>query len=92
MDIEILLPINKKVEDSVQYTYKEKLKIVNAIVAKHRGNAAELQNTCNELNQYIVEHQLIPITAGYNVTRKVNPANPQDTEIDVYVGISPNIL
>lgn len=92
MDIEILLPIDRKIENSDKYIYKEKVKIVNALVAKHHGNPAELQNTCNELNQYIMENRLTPITVGYNVTRKVNPADIQDTEIDVYVGISPNIL
>lgn len=92
MDIEILLPIDRKIENSDKYIYKEKIKIVNALVGKHHGNPAELQNTCNELNQYIMENRLTPITVGYNVIRKVNPANIQDTEIDVYVGISPNIL
>jgi effector-binding domain-containing protein len=92
LDIEILLPIDKKIENFDKYIYKDRIKIVNALVAKHHGNPAALQNTCNELNQYILEKQLTPITAGYNVTRKINPANIQDTEVDVYVGISPNIL
>lgn len=47
---------------------------------------------CNQLNQYIVEHKLWPITAGYNVTKKTDMLNPENTEMDVYVGISPNIL
>ena len=51
-----------------------------------------LQNTCNELNQYIVQNKLMPITVGYNVTKKIDPVNIIKTEIDVYVGISPNIL
>lgn len=33
-----------------------------------------------------------PITVGYNVTKKMDMLNPENTEIDVYVGISPNIL
>ena len=39
-----------------------------------------------------MEHNLQPITVGYNVTKKMDMLNPENTEIDVYVGISPNIL
>ena len=46
----------------------------------------------SQLNQYIMEHKLQPITVGYNVTKKTDMLNPENTEIDVYVGISPNIL
>ena len=38
------------------------------------------------------KHSLQPITVGYNVTNKTEMLNPENTEIDVYVGISPNIL
>ena len=65
---------------------------MNAVVASYRGNPMGLQNACNELNQYIMENKLQPITVGYNVTKKVDPLNIDNTEIDVYVGISPNIL
>ena len=33
-----------------------------------------------------------PITSGYNVTRKLDLLNPKNTEVDVFVGINPNIL
>lgn len=92
MEIEILLPIDRKISSTIEFCYKEKIKIVNALVAKHKGNPMKFQNTCNELNQYIAENKLVPITAGYNVTKKTNPIDIEDTEIDVYVGISPNIL
>lgn len=52
----------------------------------------KVQDTCNELNQYMMDNQLMPITAGYNVTRNVDPINIENTEIDVYVGINPNIV
>ncbi len=39
-----------------------------------------------------MEHKLQPITIGYNVTKKIDMSNSENTEIDVYVGISPNIL
>lgn len=83
MEIEILLPIDRKISSTIEFCYKEKIKIVNALVAKHKGNPMKFQNTCNELNQYIAENKLVPITAGYNVTKKTNPIDIEDTEIGV---------
>lgn len=93
-DIEILLPVNKNpgIRNIGKYIFKDKIKIVNAVVAKHKGSLSKLQDTCRQLNQYILDKGLIPITAGYNVTNKINPVNEDSTEVDVYVGISPNIL
>ena len=61
-------------------------------MTKHVGNPAGVQEAGNQLNQYIVEHELQPIIVGYNVTKKTDMLSPENTEIDVYVGISPNIL
>lgn len=92
VEIEILLPINQKMECVGDYKFKEKIRITNAALLSYKGNPAGLQNACNELNQYMVENQLQPITVGYNITKNIDPNNIEDTEIDVYVGISPNIL
>lgn len=92
LDVEILQPIDRNTGNIGDYRFKEKIKIVNAVVASYKGNPIGLQGVCNELNQYIIEKQLQPITVGYNVTKYINPINIEDTEIDVYVGISPNIL
>ena len=92
MDIELLSPVDRSINDIKKYRYKEQLKIVNAVVAKHYGNPRCLQQTCNELNQYIEEHELTPITVGYSVPQKVDATGIENSIIHVYVGISPNIL
>lgn len=92
MDLELLIPVDKVMEDTEGYKFKEKLNIVNAAKLSYKGHPNGLQNACNELNQYIVNNKLHPITVGYNITRHAELANPDNTEIDVYVGISPNIL
>lgn len=58
----------------------------------YKGNPIELQNACNELNQYIEKNKLQAITVGYNVTQYINPINIEDTVSNIYVGINPNIL
>ena len=92
IDIELLMPIEKSIDSTDKFVFKKQIKIVNAVVASYKGHPMGLQDTCNQLNQYMVEHTLQPITVGYNVTKKMDMLNPNNTEIDVYVGISPNIL
>ena len=92
VDVELLMPIDMIINSKDKFVFKNQIKIVNAVVAAYKGHPIGLQDTCNQLNQYIMEHKLQPVTVGYNVTKKTDMLNPENTEIDVYVGINPNIL
>lgn len=92
IDVEILLPIDKNIGSISNYVFKNKIQIVNAVVASYKGHPTGLQEACNQLSQYIMKHRLQSITTGYNVTKKMDMLNPENTEINIYVGISPNIL
>ena len=92
IDIELLMPIDRSIDSTDKFVFKNQIKIVNAVVACYKGHPMGLQEACNQVNQYIVEHKLQPITVGYNVTKKPDMLSPENTEIDVYVGIIPNIL
>lgn len=94
MDVEILIPLNKEIQVPGGYAWKSRFLLTNAVKLHHVGHPSALQNSVNELNTYISEHHLVPITSGYNVTVK-EPKTPLEMdamEIDVYVGISPNML
>ena len=92
IDIELLMQIDMSIDSTDKFVCKSQIKIINAVVAAYKGHPIGLQDACNQLNQYIMEHKLQPITVGYNVTKKTDILNLENTEIDVYVGISPNIL
>ena len=92
IDVELIMPIDMSMDSTDKFVFKDQIKIVNAVVVAYKGHPIGLQEACNQLNQYIVEHKLQPITVGYNVTKKTDMLSLQNTEIDVYVGISPNIL
>lgn len=94
MDIEILIPLDREVKLPLGYTWKPHFLLTNALMIQHIGNPASLQSTIDELNAYILEHQLTPISTGYNVTVKAarTPLEIDSMEVDVYVGISPNLL
>ena len=92
LDTELLIPLDKPVPCMDRYVFKDKFKIVNAVEAQYKGHPAGLQGACNELNGYISNKKMQPITVGYNVTRHMDPIHIENTEVSVYVGVSPNIL
>lgn len=94
LDMEILVPIDKPAKLSGKYKLKDVFHLMNTVYARHEGNPNTLQNTYNELNQYISEKGLQPITAAYNVNVvDLNPGQSMDEMIvDVYIGVNPSIL
>ena len=94
MDIEILVPLDRKVELPLEYTFKPIIKLVNALCARHVGHPGLLSNTIDKLNKYIVNNNKQVITPTYNVTIKdaMSEQEINDMIIDVYVGCNPCIL
>lgn len=87
LDVEILFPVNSRIPCSEMFMLKEKIKIVNALHVRE-SNIANLNNTMNQINEYILDNKLQPITTAYLVQIK------QDNNIvtDIYIGINPNII
>lgn len=94
MDVEIMCPLDKPIAVSAPYVLKPVFRLRNAVKIRHTGNPALMQNTANELMAYLKDNGLMPITASYNVTVQ-EPTSPTDIEnliVDMYVGVSDNIL
>lgn len=92
VDIELLIPIDKPIQSNGRYIYKEQLKLTNALMADYKGNPTMLSEAGNALNDYMVKNKLQPITVGYNVSKNIDVLDPDSAEIEIYVGINPNIL
>jgi effector-binding domain-containing protein len=94
LDMEFLVPMDKKVNLPNEYKLKERFYLVNAIYTRHTGHPNLLKDTYNGLMDYIQKNNLQQITPAYNV--QVNElSNGQGIEqliIDIYIGINPNIL
>jgi len=90
-DTELLMPVDGKTSDNEEIIWKDRLFITNAVLLKYAGSPAMFQNACNELNTYIEEKGYTPITAGYTVTKGVDQLSGT-MEMEVYVGLSPNVL
>ncbi len=94
MDMEILVPIDKKISTSTEYKFKDIFHIKHAIHAKHVGSPSTLHNTYNDLFSYIKENNLQQITTAYNVyIKNIHSKLPEDNlNIDVFIGINPSVL
>ncbi|MBM7615048.1 DUF5085 family protein [Alkaliphilus hydrothermalis] len=66
LDMEILVPINKKIGNIGGYKTKDIFHLVNAIYARHHGNPNLLQNVYQEMIGYMQRNNLQQITPGYN--------------------------
>lgn len=87
MEVEFLLPVSYRIPVEGPYIFKSKLKLSNALYAKVT-DLTKLQDTLNQVNQYILDNKMQPITSAYLVQTK------QDNKpsIEVYIGINPNSL
>ncbi|HOA80565.1 MAG TPA: AraC family transcriptional regulator [Defluviitaleaceae bacterium] len=93
-DMEILVPMDRKVDLPSDYNFKQLFKIVNAVYVRHEGNPAFLQKVYDEMLLYITKNSLQQITPAYNVTVKdlLPGMSADELVIDVYIGVSENIL
>lgn len=94
IDIEILCPVDKICRLPQEYTFKPIFRLLNAVKITHKGNPANLQATANLLISYINENKLTPITSMYNVTvcEPKSPADIDNMVVDMYIGVTENIL
>ena len=84
---EFLVPVNREFRLNENYSFKERVMLVNAARLRHYGSFGTIRKSLAELNDYIEKNSLTPITAPYIVER-----DPSDNAYDIYIGISENIV
>lgn len=87
LEVEALLPVNYRIPVAEPYSYKNKIKIVNALYMKI-DDVAKLQAALEYVNQYILEQRILPITSAY----LVQTAQEGKPCTEIYIGINPNSL
>lgn len=84
---EFIIPVDKEFESTDDYEFKKRIKLVNAVRLRHYDSFCSIQKSLVELNSYISQNNLLPITSPYIVER-----TDSDRVYDVYIGISENIV
>ncbi len=86
--------MDKKFDLQSEYTFKPFFHIVNAVYTRHTGNPSTLQNKYNKILAFILQNNLQQIATGYNVQANdlLPGMTPDDMIVNMYIGVSPNIL
>lgn len=83
---EFLVPVDKQFESTDEYKFKKRLRLVNAVCLIHYGGFGGIQKSLEELESYISQNKLSPVTSPYMVE-----CSKSDNAYDIYIGISENI-
>ncbi|WP_072901684.1 hypothetical protein [Hathewaya proteolytica] len=70
MDVEILVPIDHEFNETEEYKFKPEIQLMNCLKDSYKGNPQGFNNAVMEIQKYIAENKLIPITSMYIVTLK----------------------
>jgi effector-binding domain-containing protein len=93
-DIEILVQMNKTIKLPLNYKFKPKFVLKNAVYSRHIGHPDLLKNVYKEMANFIVQNGLQQITTAYTAT--INDSRPNISNdnyiIDIYIGVNSNIL
>lgn len=94
LDIEILVPLDRKVAVPVGFSWKDHFLLTNAVMVQHVGDPINMDRSLAELKNYITCNNLTPISNYYNstVVESKSPADIDKFTVNIYVSISPNIL
>lgn len=88
MDVEVLIPLREELNLQEPYLYKDKIRIENSLYVKLEEDVSRLNNVLANINTYIIENKLQPITTAYIV----QSMNNTGVEIEIYLGLSNNLL
>jgi len=74
------------------YKNKNELLITNALNLSFKGNQQLFLAKYNEIANYIASNKLQPITPMYTVIHNPLEQLGNEVDLDIYIGINPNIL
>lgn len=84
---EFLIPVDRRFEGSQHYVFKPGFKLVNAVRQRYYGSFDNIDTGLKELNSYISEHSLTPITLPY-----IMEIDSDNGVYDIFIGMSENVL
>ena len=90
----MLIPIDKEFQETEKYKFKPELKLINALKSVHKGNPQGFNDTVMEIQKYIQDKKLMPITSLYtvNIHEVKRPDDMDKFHAELYVSINPNIF
>lgn len=88
VDTEILIPLKEEIKVEAPFVFKGKIKIEHALYTKLEEDISQVGSLMEQVNSYVIDNKLTPITSAYIIQSKQG----NGVGIEVYLGLSPNVL
>ena len=95
LDLEILVELKNSVDNENipnGFVLKPQILITNALMNHYEGPSVGTNNAFNEINNYLMTNKLMAITPAYSVSKDPFKQSENQINLDIYVGINPNIM
>ncbi|MBP3617461.1 MAG: hypothetical protein J6J38_05420 [Lachnospiraceae bacterium] len=90
-EVELMLPVEGKITDRGDFTCKPRFFLKDAVKMEYQGPSSGFATVFEEMKQYIEKKGYVPITVGYIVS-VLNNKNEDEVDMEVYMGVSANVL
>ncbi|MDD5901671.1 MAG: hypothetical protein PUC73_12350 [Lachnospiraceae bacterium] len=90
-DVELMQPMDRMEEPEGELFWKPRFCLEGAIKLEYTGPKEGFPVACEEMQRYMQIYGYIPISAGYVVTKQ-NIGAGNDVNLQVYIGVSHNVL
>lgn len=87
LDMEILIPCNKKIDLNPPFSFEINRKIENCLLIEYVGYIDCIQDEVNEINQYFADNSLKAISKAHYVAKETSNIFNSETPIYIYIGV-----
>ena len=89
VDLEIMVPLDIKIDHSDEYSFIDSFKIDNCIKIRHEGHPELFQEKAMDLQNYIVANAIKVVSVGYTVIVKsaYSPEEIEDMITEFYLPV-----
>lgn len=92
INTEIFIPVKGTVYECDEFQKKPTFKLINAAAIRHEGSPETLYKTERILYEFIINKGYEPVTRPYYTIVRNDVQRNTDHVIDIYIGVSSNLL
>jgi hypothetical protein len=88
-DMEILIPVDKKVPDYKDYKFIDNFNLFNTFKITHSDSAESLGDIISDIGEYTLSKNLTPPTFAFNISSNNAPiiSLTDEFEVEIYISI-----
>lgn len=90
VDLEIWVPLNKKIESTDEFSFLDKFELYNFILVEYKGSPEKSGDVSKQIQEYIEKEGLTPLPPAYNHSMHVasESTKQEDMFFRIYLKVS----